>query len=128
MYNCHNYFLSKLKYIIVNFDMMLAENEPENNLTKSKWNYLESLVDKANEVFKVPKRTNYLDSDNSDGYVSKEESQKRISMIFISLALLLNVVLVSLIVLHLEVTKENQTQMIFHDYEGNILFCCKSAL
>ena len=104
--------------------MMLAENEPENiHTNKSKWNYLESLVDKANEAFKVPKRTNYLDSDNSDGYVSKEESQKRISMIFISLALLLNIVLVSLIVLHFELNKGNQIQMIFHDYEGKILFC-----
>ena len=103
--------------------MMLAENEPENNITKSKWNYLESLVDKANEVFKVPKRTNYLDSDNSDGYVSKEESQKRISVIFISLALFLNVVLVSLIVLHLELAKENPSQMNLPDYEGKILFC-----
>ena len=98
-------------------------NKKDKDTTKNKWDYFETLVDKANEVFKVPKRTNYLDSDNSDGYVSKEESQKRISVIFISLALLLNVVLVSLIVLHLEVTKENQTQMIFHDYEGKILFC-----
>ena len=103
--------------------MMLAENEPENNLTKSKWNYLETLIDKANEVFKVPKRTNYLDSDNSDGYVSKEESQKRISVIFISLALLLNVVLVSLIFLLFELIKGNQIRIIFHDYEGKILFC-----
>ena len=107
---------------------MLAENEPENNLTKSKWNYLESLVDKANEVFKVPKRTNYLDSDNSDSYVSKEESQKRISVIFISLALLLNVVSVSLIVLHFELTKGDQIQMIFHDYEGKILFLLKVGI
>ena len=108
--------------------MMLAENEPENNITKSKWNYLESLVDKANEVFKVPKRTNYLDSDNSDSYVSKEESQKRISVIFISLALFLNVVLVSLIVLLFEVIKGNQIQMIFHDYEGKILFLLKVGI
>ena len=90
--------------------------------TKNKWDYLETLVDKANEVFKVPKRTNYLDNDNSDGYVSKEQSQKRIIVIFICLALLLNLVLVSLIVLHSELTKEDQIQIIIYNYEGKVLF------
>ena len=90
--------------------------------TINKWDYLETLVDKANEVFKVPKRTNYLDNDTYDGYLSKEQSQKRIYLIFICLALLLNIILVSLIILHSELAQENYNQMIFHDSEGKLLF------
>ena len=89
--------------------------------TINKWDYLETLVDKANEVFKVPKRTNYLDNDTYDGYLSKEQSQKRIYLIFICLALLLNIILVSLIILHSELAQKNQIKMIFHDYEGKVL-------
>ena len=92
------------------------------DFTKNKWDYLETLVDKANEVFKVPKRTNYLDNDNSDGYVSKEQSHKRLYLILIYLALLLNIILVSLIILHSELAQKNQIKMIFLDYEGKILF------
>ena len=92
------------------------------DFTKNKWDYLETLVDKANEVFKVPKRTNYLDNDNSDGYVSKEQSHKRIYLILIYLALLLNIILVSLIFLHSELAQENHIQRIFHDDKGNVFF------
>ena len=92
------------------------------DFTNNKWDYLETLVDKANEVFKVPKRTNYLDNDTYDGYLSKEQSHKRIYLIFICLALLLNIILVSLIILHSELAQENHIQRIFHDYEGNVFF------
>ena len=69
---------------------------------------------------KEPKRTKYFDSNNSDGSVYKKQSQKMMIKIFISLALLLNLVLVSLIVLDYEPTKEDQIQVIFHDHEGKI--------
>ena len=69
---------------------------------------------------KEPKRTKYFDSNNSDGSVYKKQSQKMMIKIFISLALLLNLVLVSLIVLDFEPTKEDQIQVIFHDHEGKI--------
>ena len=97
-------------------------NKKDKDTTKNKWDYFETLVDKANEVLTEPKRYSYIDSDNSDAYVSKEESQKRISFIFISLALLLNIVVVCLIVLESELTIEDQVQMTFHDNEGNIIF------
>ena len=92
------------------------------DFTKNKWDYLETLVDKTNEVFKVPKRTNYLDNDNSDSYVSKKQSQKRIYLIFFCLALLQNIILVYLIALHSELAQKNQIKMIFHDYAGKVLF------
>ena len=92
----------------------------EKDSTKNKWEYLEELVDDAHEVSTEPKQTKYFDSNNFDASVCKKQSQKLIIKIFISLALLLNLVLVSLIVLDYEPTKEDQIQVIFHDHEGKI--------
>ena len=85
---------------------------PESKKTKLK--FLENVADGINHLFTVPRRKALIDTDLE--FISKEKSQYRIYVILISLTILLNIFLTSLVFGVEEFTKEKD--LVIVDYLG----------
>ena len=83
-------------------------------LEMTKLKFLENVADGINQVFTVPRRKALIDTDLE--FISKEKSQYRIYVILISLTILLNIFLTSLVFGVEEFTKEKDLVII--DYLG----------
>ena len=81
---------------------------------KTKLKFLENIADGIIQVFTVPRRKAFIDTDDLE-YISKERSRYRINVILILLTILLNIFLASLALGMEEFTKEKDIVIIdFH--------------